>query len=136
MAREIRSFTLTIPAGTPQSAPVSVPMQLGARRVDQLEIIVPPGGGGLMGFAVFYSGVRIIPYLSDQWIVTAGETINWPLEDQPTNGDWQAVGYNTGANAHSVYFRFLLSLVTDKPAVGLIGFDVGAVNDLAPSSGG
>ena len=103
------------------------------RRVDELQIIVPPGPGGYVGFAVLVGGVRIIPYLSDQWIITAGESISWPLEDQPTSGAWSVAGYNTGTNTHSVYFPFLLSLVTDPAATGLIPFDVAAVNDLAPS---
>src|SRR4051812_12272239 len=113
MSREIRSFTLAIPAGTTPSNPLVLDVPLPARRVDELQVLVPPGPSGFVGFAVLYAGVRLIPYLSDQWIVTAGESINWPLEDQPTAGNWSLAGYNTGTVAHSVYFRFLLSLTTD-----------------------
>lgn len=133
MAREIRAFTLTIPPGTLSSAPVIQQCAMPERRVDELQIIVPPGPSGYVGFAVLVGGVRIIPYLSDQWIITAGESINWPLEDQPTSGAWSVAGYNTGTNPHSIYFRFLLSLVTDPAPTGLVPFDVASVNDLAPS---
>lgn len=133
MAREIRAFTLAIPPGTTANSPLVMDTPMPERRVDELQIIVPPGPSGLVGFAVLYAGVRVIPYLSDQWIITAGESINWPLEDQPTSGDWSVAGYNTGSQTHSIYFRFLLSLVTDPAATGLIPFDVATVNDLAPT---
>jgi len=134
MAREIWSFTLTIPPTTPSTNPVVLPTKLPQRRVDELQIIVPPGPSGLVGFAVLVGGVRVIPYLSDLWIITAGESINWPLEDQPTSGDWSVAGYNTGTVAHSIYFRFLVSLVTDPAATGAIPFDVATVNAMAPNA--
>lgn len=134
MAREIRSYTLAIPAGTPASSPLVLPTRFPQRRVDEIQAIVPSGPSGVVGFAVLVGGLRVIPYDSDQWIVTAGESINWPLEDQPTSGDWSVAGYNTGTVTHSVYFRFLLSLVTDPRATGLIPFDVATVNALAPDA--
>jgi hypothetical protein len=134
MAREIRAFTLTIPPGTTAANPLVQDVALPERRIDELQILVPPGPSGFVGFAVLYAGVRLIPYLSDQWIITAGESINWPLEDQPTAGDWSLAGYNTGTVAHSIYFRFLLSLTSDPAATGLIPFDVAAVNAFAPNA--
>lgn len=111
MANEIRQYTLTVPAATPSTAPVTLNCSFPPRRVDALQIVVPPGPAGLVGWRVLCSGVPIIPYASDAWIVTAGEVINWPLIGQPDSGSWQVQGYNAGTVAHSVYVRFLLSLV-------------------------
>jgi len=110
MAREIRAFTLNVPAGTPASNPVTLDVSFPPRQVDAVQVIVPPGPSGLVGWAILNSNVRVIPYGSDLWIVTAGESISWPLEGQITSGSWQVTGYNTGINPHAVYFRFLLSL--------------------------
>jgi hypothetical protein len=86
------------------------------RKVDAVQVIVPPGPSGLVGWCVMNSRLRVIPYQSDPWIITAGESITWPLSRQITSGDWQVAGYNTGANDHSVYFRFLLDLIDTKSA--------------------
>ena len=134
MASEVRAFTLTIPAGTPSTAPIITDVSFPPRRVDGIEIIVPSGPSGLVGFAVLNSGVRVIPYQSDPWIITSGESINWPLERQIDSGSWQVAGYNTGVNQHQIFFRFLLSLVGSPAAPATIPFDVATVNDLAPTA--
>lgn len=112
MATEIRSFGCTVPANTPASAPVAFDTSFPPRIVQGIEIIVPPGPSGLVGFAVQNSGVTVIPYDSDPWIITAAEKIAWPLEAQIDSGAWSLLAYNTGANDHTVYVRYLLAPVT------------------------
>lgn len=112
MADEIRQFTVTVPAGTTPAAPALFPMAIPPREVEALQIIVPPGPSGLVGFAVLVGGVQVIPYLSDPWIITAGENITWPLEHYPNAGSWSVRAYNSGLSDHSVYFRWLLRYVS------------------------
>jgi hypothetical protein len=107
MATEVRQFTATIPAGTAAATPVTVPMRFPARQVTGVEIIVPPGPSGLVGFALLNGTTRVIPYQSDLWIITAAEKIEWPLEGFAQTGDWSLIGYNTGTQDHAVYVRFL-----------------------------
>lgn len=128
MAEQVRSYTLTIPAGTTANAPAVLDLKLPPIIVDAIQVIVPPGPSGVVGWAVLNSGVRLIPYASDLWIVTAGESISWPLSDQITSGSWQVTGYNTGSFDHSIYFRFLLSLVGDAAPRVPIMLDDEALN--------
>lgn len=125
MAGEIRQFKALIPAGTAQATPVRVDMSFPARQVQSVEIRVPPGPSGLVGFALQNSGVTVIPYGSDDFIVTSGDAINWPLEGYITSGSWQLLGYNTGIFDHSIYVRFLLAIVrpdtTPAPGAALAG---------------
>jgi hypothetical protein len=125
MATEVRSYTLTIPAGTTSAAPLVKAITFPPRIVDAIQIVVPPGPNGLVGFAVMNSGVTVIPYASDPWIITSAENITWPLEQQIESGAWAVKGYNTGTSAHSVYFRFLL-----RP-VNLSAADTIAMHDIA-----
>jgi hypothetical protein len=74
-------------------------------------VVVPPGASGVVGWRVLNAGVQRIPWASDPWIVTAGESISWPMTNQITSGSWQVQGYNTGQFPHAVYFRFLCSLI-------------------------
>ena len=125
MSREVRAFTFLVPAGTPSSAPVSMSMAFPPRTVDVIEIVIPPGPSGVVGFAIQNSGVTVIPYESDDWIVGNNEKITWPLDGYINSGSWQIIGYNTGINDHAVYVRFQLSLPTEAPAptVALISAD-------------
>lgn len=110
MAREVRAYAATIPAGTPASAPIVVDMSFPTRIVEELEILIPPGPNGLVGFRVANAGVPVIPYNVGGWIIANNETLHIPLEGQITSGSWQLVGYNTGVYDHTIYPRFLLAV--------------------------
>lgn len=137
MADEIRQYTATIPANTPSTAPVTTAMTMPPREVIRVEIIVPPGVSGLVGFALQMSGVTVIPYQSDKWIVTADEKIVWDLQGYPDSGDWQLIGYNTGTLDHSIMVRFLLNVpqrghVASSPLISVDQLQAGATIDAAP----
>lgn len=116
MAREIRQFSPLIPAGTVQASPVRIDMSFPPRQVERIEIRVPPGPAGLMGFALQNSGTTIIPYGSDAFIVAADDAMEWDLADYVDSGSWQLLGFNTDTNDHHVYVRFLLNLPGDHAA--------------------
>jgi len=112
VADEIRAFQATFPAGTLQSAPLRIPLTMPVRKIDTLEILVPPGPSGVMGFAITMGGVNVIPVQAGTYVVTDGETITWPMAGYPTSGAWQITGYNTGFFDHTVYMRWLVDQVT------------------------
>ena len=136
MTAEIRQFTATIPAGTAQASPVRVSLAMPPREVQGVEIRVPPGPSGVVGFALQNSGVTVIPYDSDPFIVTSGDAINWPLQNYITSGSWQLLGYNTGVFDHSVYVRFLLDLVAPAagPAPGAALAQLDGLSSAGPSA--
>jgi hypothetical protein len=135
MADEVRQYTITVPAGTLDTAPLTFPMAMPPRQVEALQIVVPPGPSGFVGFAVLVGGGRVIPYQSDAWIVTAGENITWPLEHMPNSGAWSVLAYNTGAQDHSIYFRWLLKyLGAGAAAPGLDTLPESDINALSPQS--
>lgn len=130
MASEIRDYVFTIPAGTLDTAPATLDVSFPARVVDTLEVMVPPGPNGNMGFALQNSGVQIIP-VNDSWIIANGTTLVWPLNGYITSGSWQLSGYNTGAFDHTIYVRFLLELIAATPAGSAPAFL--PVSQLAPA---
>lgn len=110
MASEIRSFAVTIPAGTPLTAPVTVPIVFPPRTVVQVDWQVPPGPAGLMGWALTIDGQPVIPRNPGAFIVADARIQSWPLEGYPDQGQWQVTGYNTDIYDHAVYLDFLLEL--------------------------
>lgn len=124
MATEVRVSECLVAAGTTKAAPASFDVSFPPRVVEALQVIVPDGPAGLVGWRLLIGGAVVIPYLSAQWIVTAGEAITWPLEGYPDSGAWSVQAYNTGVNAHTLYFRFLLTYVgTPHPVLPFIPND-------------
>lgn len=118
MAAEVRTFAVTIPAGTPQASPAIIDLAMPARVVTAIRWRVPPGPRGELGWALGAAGVRVLPWGEDQWVVADDEVAEWPLTDQITSGAWQLQGYNTGSFDHTVYVTFLLELVGQGATLG------------------
>lgn len=123
MAREIRSFAVTIPANTPIANNFTADLSFPPRIVEEIEVEVPPGPRGEVGFSIGSSGVPIIPFQPGVFIITDNEIIHWPVQDQHDSGSWTFFGYNTGSFPHTLYVRFLLVPVQ------------AAVSPLAPGGG-
>jgi hypothetical protein len=146
MAREVRHYGVTIPAGTPIAAPTTTALTMPARIVRKVRIRIPPGPNGSVGFALASSGVPIIPWGPNQWFVADNEVIELPLEGQIDSGAWQLRGYNTGAYPHTIYLTFELDppqavgVVAVAPSVPLASVELGSVlppvDTSGPSDGG
>jgi hypothetical protein len=109
MATRIEVAQVTVPAATLQAAPQITPFHFDDGRVDALEIVVPDGPSGLVGFQIRHSKQVIIPYDGTSFIVTNGEVIHWPLETFPEAQKWDVVIYNTDQFPHTLSFRWLIT---------------------------
>lgn len=115
-AAEVRSFQVTIPAGTPISAPFTQDIFFPVREVTSVHWKVPPGPSGLMGWRLTMSeGQAVIP-TGGGWIIADNTDQTWPLTGQPDSGAWEVTGYNTDIYPHTIYLDFLLDLVSDTTA--------------------
>lgn len=117
MAYKIASFSFTIPAGTPPTAPAILSTPVGNFELTGVEFIVPPGANGNVGFRLATGGQQVIPDNAGAWVIASGEKIPWSLSGQLTTGAWQVVGYNTGQNDHTIQIRYLLDLITVPTAL-------------------
>lgn len=116
MARELRSFPVTVPAGTPITAPQVTNLTMPPRIVTGFRVRVPPGPRGNLGWSLSVAGTRIIPWGADQWFVVDDEIIDEQLDGQIDSGAWQLAAYNTGTFAHTLYVTFRLDLVGARAA--------------------
>jgi len=136
-AAEIRSFQVTIPAGTPESAPYVQDIYFPPRVVVAVSWRVPPGPSGLMGWRLTMNdGVAVIPY-GGGWIVADDQYQTWNLANLPDSGYWEVTGYNTGTYPHSVFLDFQLELVqqaVSSPA--LVSVPGAAVSSPVSTTGG
>ena len=112
MAAEVHQFTATIPANTAKSSLYTYDISLSDFEIESIDLEVPPGPAGLMGFYLARSGQQWIPYESGEYLVWDDRFDSWHLTDQPTGSGWQIVGYNLDDYDHSVVVRFHINTLT------------------------
>jgi hypothetical protein len=120
MAVEVRIFSVTIPKGTPVAAPIETQMAMPARIVEAVEIRIPPGPRGVVGFQLASKGSQVIPVNAGAFLIGDNEVIYWGLENTLESGAWSCIAYNTGTYNHTLQFRFKLGLV--RVPVALVSF--------------
>lgn len=108
MATRIETPQLLVPAGTPIAAPVSTSLYAQRAIMVALEILIPPGPSGLVGFRFDHSNRQVIPKIDGTWIIADGETIKFPLENYSVQPAWSIVAYNLDVYPHTLYVRVLL----------------------------
>lgn len=106
MAREVYRFSVTVPHGTLQSAPQVTQLPMPVREVRSVEVTVPPGPHGLVGFQFTSGSGLVLPVNAGQFIVMDGRTRRWDLNDYMTSGAWALTAYNTGTNDHTLEIAF------------------------------
>lgn len=106
MADIIHQFQVSIPAGTTKASPFSKSFSLPSEIIQLIDLDVPPGPGGLMGFYLAASGQQVIPFEMGQYLVWDDREKSWPVENFPTSATWSIVGYNLGVFPHTVVVRF------------------------------
>lgn len=106
MAERIESPTVTVPAGTLSTAPLTTALTWQDGRAVRVEVKIPPGPSGLLGFAIGHSGTVLIPRTAGQWIVADDESLDWDLAGYPTGSKWFVRAYNNDIYDHTLYFRW------------------------------
>lgn len=126
MATEVRSFAVTVPAGTPQSAPHVQNTPFPSMTVSRISVRIPPGPLGTVGFMVTMNGEAVIPINGAEWIVANDERITWDLADLPNSGQWQVTAYNTGAFDHTIHIDYEVAALGAVATLAATSIDVTA----------
>lgn len=109
MATRVEVFEVVIPALTLESSPLDTELDFVPARVDQLEVLIPPGPSGLVGWAILHNTQQILPFATGSFIFADGEVIRWPLERFPTGRGWIVRAFNTDIFDHTLHIRLLVS---------------------------
>lgn len=120
MASKIYQFAPTIPPATPIAAPYIAPLTFPVYQVDRIEVKIPHGGNGNVGWAITMGGEFVIPYIPNTWIIGDDDDLTWDLDDLPSSGAWQFTAYNLGIWSHAIYLRFLVEPVPNPSPSALI----------------
>jgi len=111
LSTEVRTFAVTVPAGTPIDAPATFNTSFPARNVEQVELAFPPGPMGAVGVAIGAAGQPVLPYNAGAWIVADNDVITYPVVGAHDSGSWEVFAYNLGNFPHTIQVRFLLTTI-------------------------
>lgn len=109
MTERIEVFQVTTPAGTAQASPLTTNLSFNQGIVHKLEITVPPGPSGLLGFRMRHSGQVVIPNSGTNFIIADNQFIQWDLEGYPVGNKWSIQTFNTDVFDHTLYLRFMIN---------------------------
>jgi len=115
--------TVTVPANTPQSAPTSLDPGLGQVFLEEVQLYIPPGHGGLTGLAISLAGMHIVPYGGpNAYILGDGAGFTFDVGIEVDSG-LNVVTFNADiAFAHLFYLRWKVSsIATALPAASTPG---------------
>lgn len=112
---EAWEFAVTIPAGTPIAAPLTVKTVFPPRRVAGIQWLIPPGPSGKAGWRITMGGVQVVPANIGAWIIRDGALDGHALARLPDSGAWDVTGYNTGAFPHTIYVTFVVEVLRPAP---------------------
>jgi hypothetical protein len=107
-ANQVYVFSVTAPANTPASAPVTVATTFPTGDVVGLEVVIAAGHSGLTGIYLTTGGGRAIPINKSAWITGDDEKLTYDLVDYLDSGAWAAVVYNVDVFDHTWQVRYLV----------------------------
>lgn len=112
MAQRIIPFTVQVNPGSSPAAPVAHALNFGAADVVQIDVMVPPGPAGFVGFFVGNGGGQYVPEGIGEYIVADDKYLIFPVEGGPNNGNWNVTAYNQGNYTHNLYVYFHVNNIT------------------------
>lgn len=122
MAERIEVFQVLCPAGTDDATPQTTALTMDESIVERIEVTVPTGPSGFMGFRFLHSQQIIIPYKGSNWILVNGVELNWPVQGYPTGDKWSLQMYNLDIFDHTVYIRFHVNEIPNAAIPALPAF--------------
>lgn len=119
MAQRILPFTVTTGTQYTPDSPLHTPLTFESADVVQIDIMVPPGPSGFLGFYVGNGGGQVIPEGENIWITPDDVYLNFIVEGMPNNGNWELVSYNQGNFSHTLYLYFHVNNLQVSAGIGL-----------------
>lgn len=119
MAQRIIPFTVLVNPGTTPTTPLAHPLNFGPADVVQIDVMVPPGPAGFVGFFIGNGGGQYVPEGAGQFITPDDKYLMFPVDGAPNNGNWNVTAYNTGNYPHTLYVYFHVNNLTVAEANAL-----------------
>lgn len=109
MAERVEPFVITVPAATLSIAPLDFATAFTDAIVARVDITIPPGPSGLVGFQIVHIGQSVIPATGNTFIIADDQYMSWQIEGFPTATGWAVRAYNEDVYDHSLHVQYHLN---------------------------
>lgn len=116
MADRIEWFPITIPANTPVAAPLMFDTSFFQGTVTEIDVKVPPGPAGNVGFAIYAGGSQYLPRNEGIYIYPDDDYFLWAIENAINSGSWAVAAFNTDVWDHTIQIGFHVNEIAVSPA--------------------
>jgi hypothetical protein len=106
LADRIEWFDVTIPAGTPLNAPVTIPLVFQQGDVVKIDVKVLDGPCGSVGFQIGAGGSQYIPNTRGNYIRPNDDYFQWPQRSAINSGSFSLTAYNLDSWDHNIQVGF------------------------------
>jgi hypothetical protein len=111
MADRLEWYDVTIPAATPISAPVTIPLVFLDGEVIEIDVKVLDGPCGSVGFRINAGGSQYVPRTLGAYIRPNDDYFAWPLANAINSGSWGITAYNLDSWDHNLQVGFQVNEV-------------------------
>jgi hypothetical protein len=115
MADRLEWFPVTALANTPKSAPITVQIAFPQGEVVEIDVKIPPGPAGNLGFHINAGGTQYVPRTAGNFIVPDDDYFTWPMHNAINSGSWALTYYNTDIYPHLIQVGFQVNELTFGP---------------------
>jgi hypothetical protein len=105
-ASRVEVFDVIAPANTPKSAPIELPTIWAPGELVSVDVRIPDGASGLVGFQILYAHGQAIPNTPGAWIIGNDDLFTADVMGQLNGGQWGVNVYNTDRFPHSLHVRY------------------------------
>jgi hypothetical protein len=116
MSDRIEWFGLSVAAATTQLNPARFPLVFPIGNVVEIDVKVPPGPAGNVGFYITAGGSQFIPRTFGSFIIPDDDYFTWPMSNAINSGSWGLVAYNTDIWPHLIEVGFMVNELTMSPS--------------------
>lgn len=115
MADRVEWFPVTVAAGVLKSAPVTTNLTFYQGEVVEIDVKIPPGPAGNLGFLIRAGGEQYVPRTFGNYIVPDDDYFTWPMANAINSGSWQITAYNTDIYPHLIQVSFQVNELVYAP---------------------
>lgn len=117
MADRLEWFSVTVMAGTTKASPHNTKLIFPQGEVTEIDVKVPPGPAGNVGFFISAGGTQYVPRTRNSFIIPDDDYFTWPLINAINSGSWSITAFNTDIYDHLIQVGFQVNELVFGPSI-------------------
>lgn len=119
MSDRLEWFNITVPAGTTKANPQKTSLAFPQGTVIEIDVKVPPGPAGNVGFFISAGGTQYVPRTFGSFIVPDDDYFTWPMVNAINTGSWSFTAFNTDIYDHLIQVGFQVNELVFAPDISI-----------------